>query len=234
MIISDTNSVNTKPVNSFLKNNKNFPKFCIPEEEPQIDSEVKKALSAYTDPAANMEKMTGTAVRRTPSYTVTDEEADYLREKYGEEYDEENPYQLFYELAEKNIISSDDAGNASGYGRIGRVQFSRDIMPWEDVCALVNSGEVKAYVVSEHYSDYNCYERYYNRFMGDYEKEINTWQDAARQQYDFYRYLIDLDEELLTPDGTHYQSGKEQMNAGFEKTCAGILKVIDVLGQIFG
>ncbi len=150
-----------------------------------------------------------------PSYTVTEEEAEYFREKYGEEYDEEKPYQLFYELVEKKIISSDDAARASGISRI----FSE---------TMRQQGTWK-----ENYSDYSCFGSYYDRFMGSYDKEINTWQDVAQRRYDFWQYMIDLDERLVTPDGTYFQSSKEQMNVGFRRECESILKVKDVLTQIF-
>lgn len=139
-----------------------------------------------------------------PGYTVTEEEAEYFREKYGEEYNEEQPYQLFYELAEKNIISSDDSAAASGFGRIGVVKFSRDIKPWENLAELINSGTVKAFASEMHYSDYNCFGSYYDRFIGSYDKEINTWQDVAQREYDFSQYWIDLNERPVTPDGTYF------------------------------
>lgn len=154
-----------------------------------------------------------------PSYTVTEEEAEYFREKYGEECNEEQPYQLFYELAEKHIISYDEAANASGYSRIFS-EYMRQNGTWK-----------------EHFTNHNtygCYNSYYERFMGTYDKEINTWQDVAQREYDFSQYLIDLDERLVTPDGTYFQSSKEQMNAGFQRECESILKVQNVLTQIFG
>lgn len=153
------------------------------------------------------------------SYTVTEEQAEYFREKYGEEYNEEQPYQLFYELAEKHIISYDEAANASGYSRIFS-EYMRQNGTWK-----------------EHFTNHNtygCFNSYYERFMRMYDKEINTWQDVAQREYDFSQYLIDLDERLITPDGTYFQSSKEQMNVGFRKECESILKVKDVLTQIFG
>lgn len=157
--------------------------------------------------------------KEQPSYTVTKEEAEYFREKYGEEYNEEQPYQLFYELAEKKIISSDDADRTSGYSRIFS-EYMRQNGTWK-----------------EHFTNHNtygCYNSYYERFMGTYDKEINTWQDVAQREYDFSQYLIDLDERLVTPDGTYFQSSKEQMNVGFQRECESILKVQNVLTQIFG
>lgn len=49
-----------------------------------------------------------------PSYTVTETEAEYFRGKYGEEYNEEKAAELYYELAEKGIISINDAARSSG------------------------------------------------------------------------------------------------------------------------
>lgn len=183
--------------------------------------EKEKAENGITESAVEiavneMDKARKEEAISEPSYTVTEEEAEFFREKYGEEYDEEKPYQLFYELVEKKIISSDDAAGASGISRI----FSE---------TMRQQGTWK-----ESYSDYNCYGSYYDRFMGSYDKEINTWQDVAERQYDFWQYMINLDEKLVTPDGTYFQSSKEQMNVRFDRQCERILKVKDVLTQIFG
>lgn len=163
-----------------------------------------------------------------PSYTVTEEEAEYFREKYGEEYDEENPYQLFYELSEKNIISHDDAVSSSGYGHI--ILVYGPVHSGCNIKHLLEQGLAK-----ESYSNKHGWcNSYYDRFMGSYDKEITTWLDVSQREYDFWQYLIDLDERLVTPDGTYFQSSKEQMNVDFRRECESILKVKDVLSQIFG
>lgn len=183
--------------------------------------EKEKAQNNITESAAEIavNEMDRARKETVPSYTVTEEEAEYFREKYGEEYDEEKPCQLFYELAEKKVISYDDAARASGFSRIFS-EYMRQNGTWK-----------------EHFSNHNiygCYNSYYERFMGHYDKEINTWQDVAQREYDYCQYLIDLDEELLAPDGCHYGPSKEQMNVGFRKECESILKVKNVLTQIFG
>ncbi|MBD5141702.1 MAG: hypothetical protein HDT25_09870 [Ruminococcus sp.] len=183
------------------------------EKEKAQNNIVESAAEIAVNEMDNVRKETA------PSYTVTEEEAEYFREKYGEEYDEEKPCQLFYELAEKNIISYDDAANASGFSRIFS-EYMRQNGTWK-----------------EHFSNHNvygCYNSYYERFMGKYDKEINTWQDVAQREYDYCQYLIDLDEELLAPDGRHYGPSKEQMNVNLRRECEDILKVKDVLSQIFG
>ena len=129
--------------------------------------EKEKAENGITESAVEiavneMDKVRKETAGYVPSYTVTDEEAEYFREKYGEEYDEENPYQLFYELEEKKIISSDDAARASGVSRV----FSS-----------YNCG--KGNIWKEYYSDYNCFGSYYNRFINSYNKAISTWMDVA-------------------------------------------------------
>lgn len=165
-----------------------------------------------------------------PSYTVTEEQAEYFREKYGEEYDEDNPYQLFYELAEKKIISHDDAVRSSGYGHLIMIPGEHSDYAGYSIKYLLEQG-----IAKESYSNKHGWcNSYYDRFMGKYNKEINTWQDVAQQEYDFWQYMIGLDERMVTPDGTYFQSSKEQMNVGFRKECEGILKVKDVLSQIFG
>lgn len=163
-----------------------------------------------------------------PSYTVTEEEAEYFREKYGKEYDEEKPYQLFYELSEKNIISHDDAVSSSGYGHI--ILVYGPVHSGCNIKHLLEQGLAK-----ESYSNKHGWcNSYYDRFMGSYDKEITTWLDVSQREYDFWQYLIDLDERLVTPDGTYFQSSKEQMNVDFRRECESILKVKDVLSQIFG
>lgn len=213
-------------------------KFVIPQSGGQ-QSESRTAESKnVSDIIKAMESMTGKAAAKSPvnapSYTVTEEEAEYFREKYGEEFDEEKPYQIFYELAQKNIISTDDAGEASGYGCMCLLESSREIMPWEDPVEAVNSGSVKLYVVKECYSNSSWLDRYYDKFQSNRHNEIKTWKDAAKEQYDFHSYLINTDEELLTPLGTPFQSSREEMNSKFAESCEGILKVINVLDQIFG
>lgn len=217
MTVSGTNLINSKDINYFssTKSNEATSGFSIDYIKIKQEYQSEEPSSVDVDAIAIMEQMTGISANHIPSYTVTQEEAEYFREKYGEEYDEEKPYQLFYELVEKKIISSDDAAGASGISRI----FSE---------TMRQQGTWK-----ESYSDYNCYGSYYDRFMGSYDKEINTWQDVAERQYDFWQYMINLDEKLVTPDGTYFQSSKEQMNVRFDRQCERILKVKDVLTQIF-
>ena len=181
------------------------------EKEKAKNNITESAVEIAVNEMDNARKETA---GHSPSYTVTEEEAEYFREKYGEEFDEGNPYQLFYELASKNIISRDDAVRSSGIAHI----------------ITVCNG-----VKNDYYSDKHGWcNSYYDRFMGSYDKEINTWQDVAQKQYDFWQYMINLDERLVTPDGTYFQSSKEQMNVDFRRECESILKVKDVLTQIFG
>lgn len=160
----------------------------------------------------------------TPSYTITEEEAEYFREKYGEEYDEEHPYQLFYELVEKNIISEGDACSACDYGFFIGVE-SGDL---NEINRQLTNGTADVW-----YSNYTCFKRYNEIFKSSYDKEIKTWQDIAQRKYDFFQYLIDWKGELLTPDGTKFAKSKEEMNVGFKEACNSIMKVKDVLSQIF-
>lgn len=218
MTVSGTNLINNKGINYFSskKSNEATSGFFIDNIKIKQEYQSEETSSTDVDPIAIMEQMTGTSANYIPSYTVTEEEAEYFREKYGEEYDEENPYQLFYELAEKKIISSDDAARASGVS-----------------CVFSSYNCEKGGIWKENYSNFNCFGSYYDRFMNSYDKAISTWLDVSQREYDFWQYMIDLDERLVTPDGTHFQSSKEQMNVGFSRECESILKVKDVLTQIF-
>lgn len=219
MIVSGTNLINNKGVNYFsnTKSNEVTSGFSIDCIKIKQEYQSEETSPADVDPIAIMEQMTATNANNIPSYTVTEEEAEYFREKYGEEYDEENPYQLFYELEEKKIISNDDAARASGFSRVFSAYNCEKGGIWK-----------------ENYSDFNCFDNYYDRFMNSYDKAISTWLDVSQREYDFWQYLIDLDERLVTPDGTYFQSSKEQMNVGFRNECESILKVKNVLSQIFG
>ncbi|MCM1330328.1 MAG: hypothetical protein NC253_12920 [Ruminococcus sp.] len=185
-------------------------------EQEQAENEITVSAAEIAVNEMNRERTESTE----PTYTVTEEAAAYFREKYGEEYNEEKPCQLFYELAEKKIISTEDASNASGFSRIFSAYNWQQGGAWK-----------------ESFTNHNInggFNSYYERFMNEYDKEITAWLDVAQREYDFNQYLINLDEELLAPDGSHYRTGKEQMNAGFRKDCESILKVKDVLTQIFG
>ncbi len=209
-------------------------KFVIPQiDEQQSESRTTESKNV-SDIIKAMESMTGKAAAKAPanapSYTVTEEEAEYFREKYGEEFDEEKPYQIFYELAQKNIISSDDAGEASGYGHLIIVtEGSVGVEDLDEFNKLLKSSAAK-----EYYTNSSWLDKYYDKFQSNRHNEIKTWKDVAQEQYDFHSYLINTDEELLTPLGTPFQSSREEMNRKFAESCEGILKVINVLDQIFG
>ena len=119
--------------------------FCISNEE--INPEEKKVfILKDVDPLQVMEEMTGVSVSTAPANSLSDEDIEYVRNKYGNGFTAENmetssqgisgigrdkngktvlleginyygneqTKSLFDELAEKNIISKNDALYASG------------------------------------------------------------------------------------------------------------------------
>ena len=163
-----------------------------------------------------------------PSYTVTDEEAEYFREKYGEEYDKEDRFKLFAELAYKNIISKNDADVASRKNTIGRIiggpppEFVDRMIAEYGYCTWGN-----AKVVWENVEYGDSYEKYKEQN----DMPINTWQDYVQDNYNYYRYIRDTDDVLFKADGNTFTSEDQR---SFDSYCEMTLRVQSVLDQIFG
>ncbi|MBD5141701.1 MAG: hypothetical protein HDT25_09865 [Ruminococcus sp.] len=194
--------------------------------------EKEKAENGITESAAEIAVNEMDNVRKgtAPSYTVTEEEAEYFREKYGEEYNDSEPFKLFDELAEKNIISQDDARDASRKNGIGRIEGlpSLDIL---HKLLAANGGHYSFKVKFDkaYYPDNGS--NTYDEFRGSKNTPINTWQDYVQDNYDYYRYLIDNYTMLRNFAGEPYVTN---INEVFSSRCASAERVQSVLTQIFG
>ena len=180
------------------------------------------------DPLQAMEEMTGKISAPKPSYTITDEEAEYFREKYGEEYNKENRFKLFSELANKNIISKEDADVASRKNTIGIIiggpspEYVERMIAKYGYCTW---GNAKVVWNNVEYGDS------YEKYKKQNDMPINTWQDYVQDNYNYYRYIRDTDDVLFKADGNTFTS-KDQ--SSFDSYCEMTLKVQNVLSQIFG
>lgn len=168
-----------------------------------------------------------------PVYNVTDEEADYFLEKYGEKYDEDTAQKLYYELADKGIISRNDAGRASN---------TIEIMPLSAAKSITYIGGGDPYGLRQYLnrdigfvSDrvyakdvsrtdiHSPYKALWESFKKAYHRDIDTWEDALQENIDFERYVK---ENRKTAD-YEFQQHSDQVIEGLEKTK-------DVITRIFG
>lgn len=168
-----------------------------------------------------------------PCYSITDEEAEYFLEKYGEKYDEDRAQELYYELADKGIISINDAARSSGtsvamplsafnsitylgggdpYGL--RKELNRDIGFVSD----------RVYIKDVSRTDKNSpYKILWDNFKKTYHREIETWEDALQETIDFERYVKDDVSHRDYVSQQHYSSVIENLE-----------KTKDVISKIFG
>ncbi len=171
------------------------------------------------------------------SYTVTDEEREYFREKYGEEYDEEKVGELYYELADKGIISETDAGEASGIGAVRLVDLSNAVYMGLgncDLVSLINSGALKVrvgkrqYVEGTAFTDERAHKKDYDDFDSKYDKEVNTWEDALQKHMDFLEYFKEQSLKNTDSSEKRYPSG-----ISFEMWQESLEKTKRIIEQIF-
>lgn len=218
----------TVPANNLYGNRQSkksdgtVPEFVIqPIGEQQTDSPAVSNDNAV-DPLSAMESMTGKTAANEPGYSVTDEEAEYFREKYGDTYNEETAYQLYYELADKGIISENDACGSSGVLAIRPLYDFDGILYGGVGKANLRAGD-RVFVKDVSRTDENAYKREWERFKSEYDREITTWEDAVQESIDFERYLKD------NSDGRDLASQWH-----FDKVAEDLEKVKNVIFQIFG
>ena len=196
----------------------------------------KEASNQVTEYAVNSEDIqaiaaaTGHKVKISfdPSYTLTDEEAEYFREKYGENYDEEALKDLFYELAENEIISDSDAMNASGIGRFFKVEVIGYVPPGASAVELWSKGLVQLKIGEEHYIRDIAYDNAYEKFDRNYTDDVVTWEDFIQKRLDFVEYLQSCD-VLYDPDGNPYNREFD-----FSDWQSSLERTKEIIKQIFG
>lgn len=135
-----------------------------------------------------------------PGYIISGTEINYFREKYGEEYNEDTAYKLYYELVEKGFISRNVASRASGFLEIMPLSACKSITYFGggDPYGLRNflngggsgaAGE-KVYVKDVSRTDKDSpYRDLWNSFIKLYDRETKTWKDELQKTIDFERYV---------------------------------------------
>lgn len=235
-------AANNHRVSSSAKTSADIPIFTIPGDAKRARDTIVIKNTADVDPVSAMESMTGKISMPEPSYSVTDEEAEYFCEKYGDIYDESAVGKLYCELAEKGIISVNDVSRASGtvvmiplsavksitffgtgsdYGLIERWNKERGSCTGE-------TGE-KVYIkdICRTSSDDNPYRREWEDFKAKCDLEIVSWKDALEESIEFERYLKEAAKKSL--DGKHYP---DQWH--FDNVLENLEKTKEVIFKIFG
>ncbi len=173
------------------------------------------------------------------SYSVTEEQAEYFREKYGEEYDEDKVCELYYQLADNGIITENSACGASGHMAVRRVEFDGPV-PFLgygkcDLVSLINSGAVKVrsgerrLVKSVQFTDDDpdSYKAERDLFESQYDREVVTWVDALQKECDFYKWWKDYAFNDITGEPQPSQRDFDIMIADLEKTKDVIMQIFD-------
>ncbi|MCM1024483.1 MAG: hypothetical protein NC395_10560 [Prevotella sp.] len=203
------------------KRNGNVPAFTIPWDNKTVSDTQSVQNGSGADPLSAMEVMTGRTSAGKPSYAVTDEEAEYFREKYGNAYSEEKAAELFYELADKGVISENDAGSSSGMLAIRCVE-DFDGMFFGGAGKVPLRVKERVLVKDLSFTDENAYKKDWESFKEQRGGEILTWEDAVREKLDFLTYRMN-NADSGSPDRWNF----ENMVKNLEKTR-------DVIFQIFG
>ncbi|MDE6709307.1 MAG: hypothetical protein K2J76_02320 [Oscillospiraceae bacterium] len=168
-----------------------------------------------------------------PYYNIKDEEAEYFLEKYGEKYNEDTAQELYYELADKGIISRNDACNASGVLEIMPIGSAKSVVYFgthlngrENMSPLGSFSTLTdnaVYAKDVTRTDKNSpYKKLWESFKKAYDRDIDTWEDVLQENIDFERYLKEV-------KGSDYLF---QLHS--DKVIEGLEKTKDVITRIFG
>ena len=200
----------------------------VKECSSQMASAQAAGYTASSDAIRAVVAEDGTKFTINASYTVTEEEAEYFREKYGENYNEATVADLFYELAEKEIISHDDACRATCSGFICILSNKYDL-DW--LAATHTSVRLQDELVGVKYNgSRNIFSKEYREFKRDYDNDVITWEDFIQEQRDFYEYMRNRD--------TIYDAeGKPRPNdplVGYDERLEGLERAAEIIKQIFG
>lgn len=198
--------------------------------------EKEKAENNITESAAEIAVNEMDKARKgstEPSYTVTEEEAEYFREKYGEKYNEDTAYELYYELADKEIISINDAARSSGTSVAMPLSAFKSITyfgggdPYglgKNLNRDIGFVSDRVYIKDVSRTDKDSpYKVLWDSFKKSYDRKTDTWEDALQETIDFERYV----KENKSTANHVFRQHREQVIEGLEKTK-------DVIMQIFG
>ncbi|MDE6764527.1 MAG: hypothetical protein K2J73_12745 [Oscillospiraceae bacterium] len=215
------------------KISQDVPAFTIPWDTERSREKIVFQSGSDVDPVSAMESMTGKISVSEPSYSVTDEEAEYFREKYVDTYDENKVQELYRELADKGAISFNDACRGSNtimvipLGAVKNVVYFGTHLPGREFMSPLGSfsalsGEA-AYVKDVSRTDENAYKREWEAFKAQYDTEIVSWKDSLQESIDFERYL------------KRYSRKNDALTQWhFDNVIEGLEKTKDVILQIFG
>ena len=202
----------------------------VQETEYSVSSEEIQAIAAES----------GDKVSDSPRYTFTEEEAEYFRKKYGEEYDEDRAGEFLKELADEDIISYPDALNSLCSITICKVEIfgpygEKVPMGFAEIPSGVNIVEwLKAHQYEIRITGMgntrprNLFKKEYEEFRQEYTKEVTTWEDFLQEQIDFYEYLQSRD-TIYDPDGNPRPN-----DGDYSGRISRTEKVAEVMKQLFG
>lgn len=207
--------------------------FVIPQISEQQSESPNIGNNTYVDPLNAIEAMTGKISVAKPSYTLSEDEAEYFREKYEDTYSEKKAAELYYELADKGIISINDAACASGTSVAMPLSAFKSITyigggdPYglsKELNRDIGFVSDRVYIKDVSRTDKDSqYKILWNNFKKTYDREINTWKDSLQETIDFNRYIK---ENKSTADYV-FQQHRDQVLEGLEKTKDIILKIFD-------
>ena len=185
-----------------------------------------------------------TPAKKEYSYTVTEEQAEYFREKYGEDFDDETVGKLFDELYRNGILSDKDSRYSSGKSwayslGVFTTKEEHDRMMQQCKRRIDEYGNIVVtlpfkinYDELQFYDDHE-YKNAYNRFDYEYDKEVKTWEDYLEKRLAFVEYLRNCDRskmsDFLDDSGNLWLTDKM-----LDEMEADIRKASDVIKQIFG
>ena len=218
------------------KGNSDAQKFIIPQIYEHQSENLNVVNNNDVDPLNAMETMTGKISAPKSSYTITDEEAEYFREKYGNAYNENAAGELYYELADKSIISTNDASRASGINGIIPLSAFKSITYFGSgsgyglekyIGADMGFVSNRVFIKDICRTDENAYKYEWESFKEKYDRNINTWEDKLQESIDFERYLKEIAKNSTS--GKHYP---DQWH--FDNVIENLEKTKEVIFQIFG
>ena len=207
-----------------------------------LDVLAQNAKEAYAQMAARsadaaQSTETASSKNQQPRYTLTDEEAEYFREKYGENYDKDSLADLFYELADEGIISYDDAANSTCCGFVGIMEIVGYVPPppgvepgkWTQINLRSGRFQYKPHELL-HAKNRDIFKKEYEEFKQDYDKDVVTWEDFIQEQRDFYEYLRNRD-TLYDVEGNPRPN---ITGVSYDERLEGLERAAEVIKQIFG
>ena len=234
MTIGNVTSTSNNYCNTTVsKKDSNSQGFVIPQICEQQSENTNIERNNDVDPLDAMEAITGKISVAKPSYTITEDEAEYFREKYGYTYSEDKAAELYYELADKGIVSRNDAGRASNTVEIIPLSAAKSIryIGGGDPYGLgqylnrdIGYVSDRVYAKDESRTDKDSpYKILWDNFKKTYHRNIDTWEDALQETIDFNRYV----KESKSTSDYVFQQHREQLIEGLEKTKDVILKIFE-------